>query len=154
MIKEFQTISNTEKQAMIESPVLIMLLIAGADGEIDEKEKEWAEKISVLRARKEESILSEFYEEVSFNFKKNAKEITEIMPKKTAERSSYLTSRLEKINEILPKIDKKFASEFYKDMLSFARQVAKAEGGIFGIGAISPEEEEYIKLSMIRNPEE
>ena len=68
------------------------------------------------------------------------------------ERSQKINQELKKLNEILPKIEIIFAKEFYKSLLRLAKQVARASGGIWGYGSISPEEQKYLDLEVITPP--
>jgi hypothetical protein len=152
MIKELNKLSDKEIELMKEIPALIAILIAGADGVIDEKEMYWAEKVKIFRGSKEGSILKEYYSEVVRGFKKTMGELIEDLPVNLSERNHEITKRLKGINKILPKFNKKYSVEFYKSLLSYAEQVAKASGGILGYASISPEEKKWLSLDMIKDP--
>lgn len=152
MIKEFFVLTEEERNIMMDTPVLITILIAGADGKIDEKEKEWAYKVKVFRSNKEDSRLSSYFTEVGEIFKDRLEELIDELPDNIGERNSKITSRLEKLNDIFPKLDKNFAVEFYKNMLSYAEQIAKASGGVLGYSSISPEERKWLGLEFIKDP--
>jgi hypothetical protein len=75
------------------------------------------------------------------------------MPKDVEERSKKINQELVKLNDILPKLDKDFAIELYKSLLTFSKQVAQASGGLWGYGSISPEEKKHLNLEVINSPE-
>ncbi|MBL7128372.1 MAG: hypothetical protein ISS16_05230 [Ignavibacteria bacterium] len=139
---------------MKETPALIAILVAGADGVIDEKEMYWAEKVKIFRSSKEDSMLKEYYSEAVRGFRKTMEELIEELPINLSERNYEITKRLKGLNKILPKLNRKLSIEFYKSLLSYAEQVAKASGGIMGFASISPEERKWLSLDMIKDPSE
>ena len=70
MIRTLSKLNDKEKKLMTETPALIAILVAGADGVIDEKEMYWAEKVKIFRSSKEDSILKEYYSEAVRGFRK------------------------------------------------------------------------------------
>lgn len=154
MIPEFKSLNPEEIQLMLNGPALLTILIAGVEGNIDEKEKDWAARIAQFRARDRHSIMQNYYEEVSGHFNETLSSLLKTLPQNTEERTEYIISELKKINNILPKLDKKFASEFYKGYLALRVQIAKASGGIWGYGSISREEQKLIDMEIIKPPKE
>jgi len=152
MIKEFQNLNNSEQRLMLEAPALIMILIAGADGVIDEKEMDRAEKVKMFRGSMENSMLREYYKEAGKNFRRTVYKLLAKLPDKLSERNYEITKRLKRINKIFPKLSMRISVGFYKSLLSYAEQVAKASGGILGFASVSPEEKIWINLNMIDNP--
>lgn len=154
MIPEFKSLNPDEVQLMLNGPALLTILIAGVEGKIDSKEIDWATRIAQFRARDRHSIMQNYYEEVAGHFNETLASLLKTLPEDTTERTEYIISELKKINNILPKLDKKFASEFYKGYLAFRVQVAKASGGLWGYGSISREEQKLIDLEIIKPPKE
>ena len=152
MIKELNKLSDKEIELMIETPALIAILVAGADGVIDEREVSWAEKVKIFRSSKENSMLKEYYSKAVREFRKTVKDLIEYLPDNLSERNYEITKRLKGLNDILPKLNNKFSTEFYKSLISYAEQVATASGGILGYASISPEERRWLSLDMIKNP--
>lgn len=152
MIKEFQNLNNSEQKLMLEALAMIMILIAGADGVIDEKEIDRAEKVKMFRGSMKNSMLKEYYKETGRNFRRTVYKLLAKFPDKLSERNYEITKRLKRINKIIPKLSKRFSVRFYKSLLSYAEQVAKASGGILGFASVSPEEKIWLDLNMIGNP--
>jgi hypothetical protein len=136
---------------MLETPAMIMILIAGADGVIDEKEMGRSEKVKMFRGSMKNSMLREYYKETGKNFKRTVYKLLAKFPDKLSERNYEITKRLKRINKILPELSKRFSMRFYKSLLSYAEQVAKASGGILGFASVSPEEKIWLDLNMIDN---
>lgn len=152
MIPQFKNLSEEEITALLDAPALIAVLIAGADNKIDEKEIDYSSKIAHFRAGNNDSVLQGYYAEVDKFISDAIAQQINTLPKELIDRQHILTEELTKINEILPKLDKDFASELYKSWLSFAESVAKASGGLWGYASVTPEEERLLGLSMINDP--
>jgi hypothetical protein len=152
MIPQFKNLNESEKTALLDAPALIAVLIAGADNDIDQKEINYSEKIAHYRAGNNESMLQDYYLEVDKFIHDAIAQQINTLPKDLIERQNILSEELSKLNEILPKLDKGFASELYKSYLSFAKSVAKSSGGLWGYASITPEEERLLGLSMINSP--
>lgn len=151
MIHEFKNLTEEESNLMLMTPALVTLLIAGAEGNIDEKEIDWGTKITHFRAN-EHSVIQNYYQESDKNFNETLKKLIEVMPDDVTERSDRINGELKKLNSILPKLDPEFSNLFYKSLLSLSQHVAKASGGIWGFGSVSPEEKKYLDLHVIDPP--
>lgn len=151
MIHEFKNLTEEESNLMLITPALVTILIAGAEGKIDDKEIDWGTSITHIRAN-EHSIVQNYYLETDRNFNETLKKLIEVLPQDVKERSNKINSELKKINNILPKLDPEFSKEFYKGLLSLAKHVAEASGGIWGYGSISPEEKKHLNLHVIDPP--
>ncbi len=149
MIPQFADLTEAEKQLLYDSIPLITVYIAGADGKIDEDEKEWAKKITNIRSYSYHEDLQAFYAGVSDSYSTKLDAFISELPNDVASRTSAIEAKLAGLNEILPKLDVNFAARFYKGLLSFAKHVAKASGGIFGFGSISRSEESLLGLEFI-----
>jgi hypothetical protein len=153
MIPEFKNLTQQEINAIIDSPVLVTILIAGAEGKIDEKEIDWGSYVVHFRVSEyEASSMMRVYKEVDRVFDDSVKQYVSSLPQDTRERSKEIVKRLSVLSGIFRKIDKKFAREFYDSLRTLAKQVAKASGGIWGYGSISPQEQKYLDLEMIEAP--
>jgi hypothetical protein len=145
-------LNEQEQRHLIETPALIAILIAGADNNIDEAEKDWAEKVTHFRSMKNDSILSGYYYEVDKVFIDTFNDYLSSLPKEAIERNKVISAELTKVNDIFPKLESGFAKELYDSFLTYADQVARASGGVLGFAAVSTEEKEWAQLSMIKKP--
>jgi hypothetical protein len=153
-IRGFENLTEQELQTLVDVPVMATFLVAGSDNNIDDQERDWAERLVEFRSMKNESDLVEYYNLVERNWDGSFQRYAEMMsdyadPKLRAE---YLAHELEKCNKIFPKLNTVLAGKLYNGFKSFARQIAMSSGGILGIGAISPEENQWVNLKMIKNP--
>ncbi len=67
MIPEFQTLDDTEIELVFKAPILVCILIAGADGTIDRKEIKEAVSIT-QKQKKSQTVLSPYFRELSEDF--------------------------------------------------------------------------------------
>lgn len=153
MIKQFEHLSEDERQTLYLAVPKVALLIAGADGVIDPKEVEWAEKVAEIRTYAFDGVMQEYYEVVDSNFHEVFHEMIQSYPGDTATRTARLTEELTALNSLLGRLDPVFARHYHKSLTSFARHVAEASGGFLRMGNISKEEKDLIDLPMIQKPD-
>ena len=153
MIPQFAGLNDTEQKLLKNAIPLITALIAGADGNIDSAEKEWAAKIMKIRGYQHPPALEGYYKLVGEEFATQLDELISTLPIGTNERVSMISDELAQLNDIFPKMDPLHAAHFYHSFVTFAEHVAKASGGILGFGAISRAESKYIELPMINKVE-
>lgn len=153
---EFQELNKEDQEFLYKVPVYITFLVAGSDNEIDSKERDWAERLVEFRATRNESDLVAYYTEVEnvweANFQELASRINDYDD--VATRNNFLAEEIAKANPILLRLNKGLGGKLYQSYLSFARQIAMASGGLLGFGAISAEENKWLDLKMLNNPEE
>ena len=150
-------LNETEIQELIDALPRIGILIAGADGEINQEEINWGAKLSHIRAYKPHGKhgnldeLNEYFAKIDDHYMLRFGNILESLPTDVEARNAQLSADLSKLNPILDKLDPHFSEMLYHNFLTFAKHIAKADGGILGIGSISIEENKWIKLGML-NP--
>jgi len=152
MIQAFNCISSEETDLMLRAPFLITILVAGADDKIDKNEMKQAIAISKLNQKRARRELVEYYNNVGQDFEDKLKIFIHDLPKDTYKRNEEISNELAKLNNILPKLDKKFAVNFYENMKVLAVKIAKSSGGVFGFMSIGCEESKVLDLKMIRKP--
>lgn len=153
MIPQFAGLNDTEKTLLTDAIPLITVLIAGADGNIDSDEKEFAAKIMKIRGYKHPPILESYYGLVGEKFSARVDELISSLPIGTEERSKHISDELAKLNDIFPKMEILNAAHLYKSFTTFAEHVAKASGGFLGFGAVSRAEGKFVKLPMVHTIE-
>ncbi len=149
MLEQLESLNSDEKALLYNAIPLITLLVAYADGEMDDEERTWAEKITEIRSYSYHETLQEYYENVGENYQDKLDQILKTLPENNEERLAEISKRLEGLNEILSKLDQVFAWRYYKGLLSFAKHVAKASGGFLGWSSISSPEKKLLGLEMI-----
>ncbi len=152
MITDFEKLSEEEIESMLKVPLLVSILIAGADDKIDKSEIKKAVDISRSKQIRARKSLLDFYTEVGDDFEDKLKIMIQQYPVSSEQRTPLIIDELEKLNDILPKLDKQFAIEFYESVKDIARKVAEASGGVLGYMSIGYEESKLVDLKMIKNP--
>lgn len=152
MITDFDKLNEEEVEVMMKVPLLVSILIAGADNEIDNSEIKKAVDISRSKQIRARKSLLDFYQEVGENFEDKLKILIQQYPVSSEKRNPVIIDELEDVNEILPKLDKQFATEFYESVKDIAKKVAEASGGVLGYMSIGYEESKLIDLKMIKDP--
>ena len=153
MIAEFNRLNSSEIELMLKAPIIACILIAGADNNIDRKEIEASIEQAKNKHKKfKDSPLSKFYLIMSEDFEDKLKVVLQSYPLDVVKRNQMISAELEELNGILPKLDKKFAQEFYNSIKEIARQTAESSGGLLGIKSIGEEEARLIDLPMLKNP--
>ena len=109
MIPEFDRLTNREIELMLKAPILACILIAGADGEIDQKEIEGAIEVARKKQRRSLANLLEFYRDVGEDFEDKLKVVIQSYPMKAVQRNPLIVEELAQLNNLLPKLNKAFA---------------------------------------------
>lgn len=153
MINAFKNLNEQDCNVLYKVPALVTVLVAGADSDIDNNEIKEAISITHLKKVTSREILMEYYERVSENFDQQLSEIISQFPGNTSLRQHFIVQELEKVNDILSRLEYKFAVQFYASTKDFAKKIAEASGGILGFMPVGYEESKWIQLPMIKEPE-
>ena len=149
MLNNISQLNEEEIQELYDAIPVITLLIAGADGVIDEDELAQSEKITKIRSFSGGEVMQAFYDKVGEDYHDRLHRWLKVIPKDTASRTEELSARLANLNPILAKLDPEWGAKMYQSLTSFAKHVAKASGGFLGFGSISKEEADLIDLPML-----
>jgi len=149
MVPGFGNISEGQFQITKDALAWITVLIAGADGKIDEDETAWAEKVTKIRGYSNPNELTPFYEAVGAEYATKLAELIEKAPSEVQQRQEILTRKLEQLNAILPLLENNLGHHLAASYRSFAKHVAKASGGFLGFFSIGSAESKLVDLPMI-----
>lgn len=151
MIPEFDHLTKEEIELAYKAPILVSILIAGADGTIDRKEIEGAIHSVEKKHKRSFTSLSTLLKEIGSDFEDKFKMLIQDYPYESSQRTPLIVEDLAKLNTLLPKLDPGFAKEFYTALLSIAEKTARSSGGFLGMSKIGEEEARYLKLPMINH---
>ncbi len=158
MDQDLSLLTPAEISLLKDAHAYITILIAGADGKIDDQELSWAEKIAQIRTFAGDERMKDFHEEVNQEIAGKIKHLISDLPGDPATRNELISGKLGELNPILASLDPSIGSYLYKGYLSFAQRIAKASGGILSFFTIGPEERKWVGLPMLTaivfNPEE
>lgn len=152
MIDQLENLAPSEADLLLRAPLLVCILIAGADNDIDKKEIKSAIELANTRQKKSKSGMMEFYKNVAEDFEDKLKILIQSYPYEATQRNPLITLDLQELNSVLPKIERGMAVEFYNTLRDIAKKMAESSGGLLGLKSIGPEEAKYISLPMIKDP--
>lgn len=152
MIRAFDKLNDSEIEVMLRAPVVVCILIAGADGKIDRKEILEAIDVARENADRAKASLQDYFKIMEEDFEDKLKVVIQSLPANVEERNQLINEELTQLNSIWPKLDKTFASEFYATLLDLTKKIASSSGGLLGIKSVGDEEARYIDLPMVKNP--
>jgi hypothetical protein len=152
MLREFEVLEASEIELMLKAPILVCMLVAGADGKIDSREVNKAMQVARRKA-KSNDILWQYFSVASEDFEDKLRILLQNYPNNAEARNQILVEELADLNAILPRVESSFRRQFYSLLKELAREVAASSGGLLGYNAIDKEEAKYIGLDMIRPPE-
>lgn len=152
MIPEFQRLEDSEIELVYKAPVLVSILIAGADGTIDKKEIKGAIQFAEKRHKRSLSSVATLFKEVAQDFEDKLKVLIQAYPYESTQRNPLLVEELSQLNNLWPKLDKSFSAEYYSTLKAIAEKIASSSGGLFGMKSVGEEEAKYMSLPMINDP--
>src|SRR6266571_799636 len=98
MIPQFDRLSQGEQEFMYKAPILVAILIAGADGDIDRNEIQEG----ITQAKKKQKIASlelmEFYREIGEDFEDKLKIVLQGYPVEATQRNPLIVEELSRLN--------------------------------------------------------
>jgi hypothetical protein len=150
MLRQLEKLSATEAEIVLKAPMLVCILIAGADNQIDDKEMRGA--IELSKKGKAKITLDQYYSLISEDFEDKLKIILQHLPDQAEERNLLIVKELSSLNAILPKINKTFAHDFYRSLTYIAKKIAESSGGVLGLRSVGDEELALVTLPMIKDP--
>lgn len=152
MLNQFTSLSQAEKDLILHAPLYVSVLIAGADGNINTDEKNRILELIHTKTFSERYELRELYKELDHDAAAELRQLIATVPNNTEERNALLSDKIAGLNKIFTKVDHAFAVQLYNSLKEFASYVATADGGWWGIGAVTAAEKDLIKLPMLENP--
>lgn len=151
MIAELSKLSSGELELVYKAPLLVCILIAGADGDIDRKEIRKAIHVAQKKQKGTDPV-SVLFKEVAQDFEDKLKVLEQGYPYEATQRTPLIIEELTGLNLLFPRLPQSFAKGYYEILLLLAQEVAASSGGLLGLNAIGSEEAKLVKLSMIKNP--
>ncbi|TXI70161.1 MAG: hypothetical protein E6Q41_01720 [Cyclobacteriaceae bacterium] len=152
MIREFEKLKSAEIELMHKAPVLVSILIAGADGKIDNKEVKRAISLTEAKQKRSRSSLMAFYTEVGTDFEDKIRIVIQSLPSKVDKRTAEISVLLSQLEPVLRKLNIQLAKEFYNSLREIATEIAESSGGVLGLKTIGDEEALLVNLPMIKDP--
>lgn len=149
IINVLKHLSEQDAEKLYHAPALITVLIAAADGDIEQKEINWGSQLVKFRDNADNE-LHNYYNAVIEQYDDQVKAILAEDHIGNQERLASLTTRLQELGPILTQVNKLYADKLFKSWQSFARSIAKSTGGFLGLGQVADQEEALMDLHMIQ----
>ena len=153
MLYHISKLHPEEQELIKKAPLLVSILVAGADGEVDSDEINKSVSLIHTKSFSETSDIRHLYREIDYEVEASLKSLLDELPADLVERENIITEQLIGLNAIVAKLEKQIAQDLYKSLRSFALRVAQTSGGILGLGQINYHEKEIIKLNMLHLPD-
>lgn len=150
MLSKIEHLSESEKQLILDAPIMVSALVAGSDGEFKSEEIAQAVKIIHIKTYSETRDVSGVYKTIDGHTEASIDEFIHKLPESTFDRNKTLEEKLSRLNNIFPKLDPQFAHDLYKSLKELAFYVSTA--GDLGVGMRSEQEKETAKLAFINEP--
>lgn len=153
MVAQIQHLSEEEIGLIYRAPILTSILISGANGPIADRKINTAIEYAKKEVKEARALMYDLYLEISEDIEQKIQDTIQEFPEDPIQRNKQIVIELQKLNDILPKLDKSFAVVYYLSLKKIARKTAKSTGGFLGIfGKISKTERQFLDLDMIDNP--
>lgn len=131
MIKQFEKLTNEERELLYKTPILVSVLASCSFNEVNKSQKAYAIKLAHLKTFTAIPLLLPYYIEVEKIFKDQFEAaIKKYFPFDEAKRS-ILKKEIERVTIIISKLDKRYAYALHKSLDGYARHVKKAAHSIF-----------------------
>lgn len=152
-MEDFKKLEPSDQSLLFKGPLFVNILVAGADGKIDKKERKAAFDYIHKRGDKMGNPIEKFYHLLTENLNLYYTEIIQSLPRDFEFRNKELVKILGKYSNLFTILNQSFAIEYYKSLREIAEITAKASGGLMGVGSVSSSEQKYLLLPMMINPE-
>lgn len=129
-MKQFNTLTKQENEALLKFPAYITLLAADSDGVLDKAEKKEAIKLEHIKTFSADPLLAGFYKEADKVFKNNLEQIDKDLPQEKNSREAAIKNELTKLEQITSKLGEDYISVMHHSMNSFKDHVSKAHHNV------------------------
>lgn len=124
MENQFEKLSESELNAVLESSALISILAAASDQKMDRTEMRDAIEMSHIRTFTAEAELKPFYKMAEANFNRNLQKYLPHGKHLTEEDKQEVIIQMTKVYDIIKKLDPEYQKLLRKSLSSYAKHVA------------------------------
>ncbi|MBX7126471.1 MAG: hypothetical protein K1X47_12325 [Cyclobacteriaceae bacterium] len=151
-MNDLDKLSPEDADLVLRAPVMVAILIAGADGDVDGKEIHAAIAFAKKAHKNATPSMRKLFDLVSEDFEDKLLILMQSYPADHLRRNEVLAAELQKLNAIWGHLDPGFADSYYQSIRAIARRIAESSGGFFGIRKIGEAEAQYVDLPMVAPP--
>ena len=128
--KGFVQLSKNEIALLLKAPTIVSFLAAIGTGEINQWRKAEEIKLAHLRTFKVRPLLVPYYKEVERVFNQNFEVIFRRYTPFDELSRNGLQDEVDRINDVIEKLDKEFADELRTSLVDYTEHVRKAYKGL------------------------
>lgn len=129
-MEEIDKLSTEEKEKLYKIPVLISILAAGKDGEIEKEEKAESLRLVHIKSYKAPLVLRDFYAEVEERFVNNFDSLVKELPKDITAREKEIDERIAALDPLVDKVGERFSIALKKSLKNYAYHVSKVHRNV------------------------
>ena len=131
MIKQFEKLTDEERERLYNAPVLVSVLASCSFNNVNKARKAEAIKLAHLKTFTAAPVLLPYYAEVEKKFEERFEaEIEKYYPFDAAKQKA-LKKEMDSVNTIIKKLDPDYAQILYKSFERYSRHVKRAAHSIF-----------------------
>ena len=133
MIKQFEKLTNEERNLLYKAPVLVSVLASGSSDEIEinKSQKADAIKLAHLKTFTAMPLLRSYYAEVEKGFKKEFEEAIQKYFPFDENKRSELKKEMGEVSLVINKLDKEYAEALGKSFERYAKHVRNSAHSVF-----------------------
>lgn len=151
MLREFKSLTEAERQLMLDAIPLIVILVGAADNNLDEVEIAEAQRLADIRTYNTRGRLNAYYELIDEGLSERIQQLYNGMQNGIEQRERYIVGELSKLNAILAKLPQPYDYLYYHNFRTFAKHIAEAHGGFLRYITVGPKEAKVMDLPMIHS---
>lgn len=126
MIAQINKLTPQEKEILFKAPILVSVLAASSDHDINNKEKADAISLEHIKTFSADELLIPYYKEAEKDFKKHFEEVVNKYAPFDDTKREALKEEINKLNIVIAKLDKQYAQALHTSLSSYAEHVKKA----------------------------
>lgn len=126
----FKDLTRAEKEQLLKFPVYLSLLAASKDCRLDGRELHTAVKLTHIKTFSCDPVLADYYAEVDKNFETALLEISDHLPDDKDPREIAIKRELYKLENLLHKLDKRYAAIMHDSLRSYKDHVSRAHRNV------------------------
>ena len=126
MIRQFEKLTNEDREQLYQAPVLVSVLASSSFNEVNKYQEADAIKLAHLKTFTANPLLLPYYTEVEKTFKKQFEAtIKKYFPFDEVKRNE-LIKETDKVNVVIGKLGKEYAHALHSSLEKYAKHVKRA----------------------------
>ena len=131
MIKQFEKLTNEERELLYKAPVYVAVLASCSFNEVNKVRKADAIKLAHLKTFTAANLLLPYYTEVEKTFEEQFEwAVKKYYPFDDVKRYE-LKKEIEAVNLVIAKLDREYAFMLHGSLVKFEKHVKKADHSVF-----------------------